>query len=209
MSYRRMISAVTLMAFVGCLLAFPVTAQAQNFFNNNQRGNSGFNIWNDRSGSNSFMSHGGGIGQTLLHLIPGVLGGVAGYFLGASLGPIGRIAAAAVGFVVAKWIADKLFPNNGYNRYTYNDFNRNFNFGVNNQYQSNNGFGWGPRGSETGGATGGDSNLQAVRDRWITATREYQNSLSGTDQTAIGTARSNFESARQAYFDSIRSNYNH
>ncbi|MBI2944854.1 MAG: hypothetical protein HYY25_11690 [Candidatus Wallbacteria bacterium] len=206
MTYRRMISALTLMAFVGCLFALPMTAQAQSWNDNSRGGDSGLRIWNNQWGTNNRFSDGRGIGATLLRWIPGVLGGVAGYFLGASLGPIGRIAAAAVGFVVAKWIADKLFPSR--DSYSYNDWNRNFNAGWQNQYQNNVGWGYGPRGSETGGATGGDANLQAVRDRWITATREYQDSLRGSDTNASNAARANFESARQAYFDSIRSSYN-
>lgn len=205
MTHRRLVSVLTLMAFIGCLFAAPVVVSAQSWQDNSSGSDRGMNMWNRSWGQNNGFNS--GHGNLLKHIIPGLLGGVAGFFLGSQFGMIGKIVGAAAGFAIASWIVNKIWP--GRDRYSYNDYSRDYSFGWRNQQQQNNGWGFGPwRGSETGGATGGDANLQALRDRWMTATRDYQSSLSGSDTAARDTARANFEAARNAYYGAIRDNYN-
>ncbi len=218
MKFRKLVSALTLMAFLGCVMGAPVYADG--FFNNNRRDNwndrdsrdsgwfdsnrsggtdTGMQYWNNSRGSNSFT----GGGSFLKTLLPGLLGGVAGFFLGSSFGPIGKIVGAAAGFFIAKWLAGKLFGDDN-DRYRYSDNNREFNWGWNSTSDWNRGNGYYPRGSETGG---GNASVEALRDRYFDATRTYQDSLrsgSGQDSDA---ARRAFEASRTAYFDAIKANY--
>jgi hypothetical protein len=203
MMYRRLVSALTLLAFVGCTMVLPATVFAQNYNYNNQGSDRGVNYWNNNYGTNAQMTQGGGM---LRKIVPGLIGGVAGFFLGAQFGIVGKIAGAAVGFFLAKWVFDKFFPSDVY---TYSDYQNNNSF----QWQQQNNYGQGYtqyppyRRSETGVSAPTDTNLQALREAWFTATRTYQTALTSNDQAQIESTRTAYEAARTAYYGAIQTNY--
>ena len=53
MTYRKLVSALTLMAFLGCMLAVPMDAFAQSWGDQGRGYDNGMNVWNRSWGNNA------------------------------------------------------------------------------------------------------------------------------------------------------------
>lgn len=145
--------------------------------------------------------------DAVLRLVPAVAGAMGGFALGSSLGIVGKIGGAFIGWQVGKLIGKFLSSTiGGVFRDDYSQpplWKRLLGLGGQPGYGYGYGYGgypgyggaWAPSTSDP------SANLGQLRDRWIESVKGYEDALRSGDAAAKQARRTVLEAAGKAYFD--------
>lgn len=137
--------------------------------------------------------------DAVLRLVPAVAGAMGGFCLGSSLGMVGKIGGAFIGFEVGKLIGKFLSSTIGSvftpSYYSPPLWQRLLGYSSP-SYGGGYGGAWAPSSTASPAA-----DLGALRDAWIGAVTSYEDALKNGDAASKQARRATLEAAEKAYFD--------